>query len=58
MNKSKRKCSRCGRQGHTITTCYAKTDVNRKPLQSSSCKYNPKKMYFQWTMTMGILFKI
>ena len=37
MNKSqsKRKCSRCKRQGHTITTCYAKTDVKGNYIKSS-----------------------
>jgi len=40
MNKSqsKRKCSRCKRQGHTITTCYAKTDVKGNYIKSSSKK--------------------
>ena len=37
-SKSKRKCSRCGRQGHTITTCYATKDVKGNYIKSSSKK--------------------
>ena len=44
IDENTRWCFRCGRIGmHTPTECYAKFDINNKPIKSGELKYTPQK---------------